>query len=212
MYEIIRTISSILRGLKFENSRTASIYYVNLIINFPTNLQNILNEANAIYGNEIHRQALQAGRAELLKNGFIARTYFTEDADVDFDREMYLPVNPEIIWKENQDKVKVYWKQSEDIDFRKAKIKELHEHYLKNFKKYGLGIERGSISGLFNLCWMTRTMVNNQNYNFTKRIDTMMNSLELYMVPDYFEHYKKMFERGLTERVLFDPPYKDFCG
>ena len=98
MYEIIRTFSPIFRGLNFENPRAAAVYYVNLIINFPTNLQSILNEAQTIYGNEINRQALYAGRQELLKKGIIARTYFTEDADVDFDREMYLPVNPEIIW------------------------------------------------------------------------------------------------------------------
>ena len=99
MYEIIRTFSPIFRGLNFENPRAAAIYYVNLIINFPTSLQGILNEAQSIYGNEVNRQALHTGRQELLKNGFIGRTYFTEDADVDFDREMYLPVNPELIWK-----------------------------------------------------------------------------------------------------------------
>lgn len=143
MYEIIRTFTPIFRGLKFENPRAASIYYVNLIINFPTNFQGILNEAQAIYGSEVNRQALQSGRRELLRHGIIGRTYFTEDADVDFDRETYLPVNPEIIWEENQNKVMTYWKQPEEMAFRKAKVKELYKYYLKNFKKYGLGIEKG---------------------------------------------------------------------
>ena len=86
MYEIIRTFTPIFRGLKFENARAASIYYVNLIINFPTNFHGILNEAQAIYGNEVNRQVLLSGRRELLRYGLIGKTYFTENADVDFDR------------------------------------------------------------------------------------------------------------------------------
>ena len=111
MYEIIRTFSPIFRGLHFENPRAAAIYYVNLIINFPTNLQGILNEAQAIYGNDINRQALQAGRKELQRMGIIGKTYFTEGSDVDFDRETYLPANPKIIWWESQEHAKIYWKQ-----------------------------------------------------------------------------------------------------
>jgi hypothetical protein len=38
MYEMIRTFSPIFRGQNYENPRAAAIYYVNLIINFPTNL------------------------------------------------------------------------------------------------------------------------------------------------------------------------------
>ena len=204
MYEIIRTFSPIFRGLKFENPRTAAIYYVNLIINFPTNLQIILKEAQSIYGTEVNRQALQAGRGELLKKGLIGRTYFTEDADVDFDREMYLPVNPEIIWEETQDTVKTYWKQPEEMAFRKTKVKELYEHYLRNFKKYGLGIEKGSVTGLFNSYWMWRGGVNILKYNYTKRIDIMLNNLEFFMIPDYFEYYEKELEQGMAERVLYD--------
>jgi hypothetical protein len=202
MYEIIRTFSPIFRGLNFENPRAAAIYYVNLIINFPTNLQNILNEAQTIYGNEINRQALYAGRQELLKNGIIARTYFTEDADVNFDREMYLPVNPEIIWDENRDKAKTYWKQPEEMDFRKIKIKRLYEYYLMNFKKYGLGTEKGSVTGLCNIHWFARVIIN--IYDFTMSIDSMINALELFMIPDYSEYYEKAFKRGMTQRMLYD--------
>ncbi len=164
MYEIIRTFSPIFRGLNFENPRAAAIYYVNLIINFPTNLQCILNEAQAIYGNDINRQALQVGRRELEKRGIIGRTYFTEDSDVDFDRETYLPVNPDLIWQENRDKANIYWKQPEEMAFRKAKVKELYEHYRRNFKKYGIGIETGSITGLFNIYWMHRKGIDTINY------------------------------------------------
>jgi hypothetical protein len=202
MYEIIRTFSPIFRGLNFENLRAAAIYYVNLIIDFPTSLQGILNEAQAIYGNDINRQALHAGRKELQKRGIIGKTYFTEDSDVDFDRETYLPINPEMIRNENRERAKIYWKQPEEMAFRAAKVKELYEYYLKNFKKYGLGIEKGSITGLFNIQWMWRTGFN--LYNYTKRIDVLSNSLEYYMVPDYFEYMYKMFEQGMTERLLFD--------
>jgi len=80
--------------LNFENSRAAAVYYVNLIINFPTSHQGILNEAQAIYGNDIHRQALHAARKELQKRGIIGKIYLTEESDVDFDRETYLPQIP----------------------------------------------------------------------------------------------------------------------
>ena len=81
MYEIIRTFSPIFRGLNFENPRAAAIYYVGLIINFPTSLQGILNEAQAIYGNDINRQALHAARVELQKRGIIGRTYYNGSAE-----------------------------------------------------------------------------------------------------------------------------------
>jgi hypothetical protein len=206
MYEIIRTFSPIFRGLNFENPRAAAIYYVSLIINFPTSLQVILNEAQAIYGNDINRQALYAGRNELQKRGIIGKTYFTEDSDVDFDRETYLPANPEIIWQENQERACTYWKQPEEMAFRTAKVKELYEHYRRNFKKYGIGIETGSITGLFNIYWMMREGINNLYYSCrdTKKIDIMANSLESYLVPDYFEYTHEIFKRGLTERLLFD--------
>jgi hypothetical protein len=79
MYEIIRTFSPIFRGLNVENPRAAAAYYINLIINFPTSLQGILNEAQAIYGNDINRQALYVGRKELQKRGIIGTIYLQDD-------------------------------------------------------------------------------------------------------------------------------------
>ncbi len=204
MYEIIRTFTPIFRSLNFENPRAAAAYYVNLIINFPTSLQGILNETQAIYGNEINRQALYAGRQGLQRNGIIARNYLTEDANVDFDREAYLPANPELIWRENKEHVNACWKQPEELAFRKAKVNELHEHYLKNFKKYGFGIEKGSVTGLSNVQWMMRSGINVISNNYTKRIDMMQNYLELFMIHDYSEYIEKALKQGMTERVLYD--------
>ena len=204
MYEILRTFTPIFRGLNFQNPRSAAVYYVNLIMNFPTNIQHILSEAQAIYGKDITRQALLAGREELLRTGIIGRTYFTEDSDVDFNRETYLPINPEMIWDENLDKVKTYWKWPDEMAFRKAKVDELREHYLKNFKKYGLGIERRSITGLFSFPWMWRGGVNIFRNNYTKRLDIMTNSLEVSIVPDYFDYFDEMLKRGLTMRLLYE--------
>ena len=206
MYEIIRTFSPIFRVLNFENPRAAAIYYVNLIINFPTSLQGILNEAQAIYGNDINRQALHAGRKELQKRGIIGKIYLTEDSDVDFDRETYLPANPDIIWQENRERASAYWKQPEEMAFRKAKVKELYEHYRRNFKKYGIGIETGSLTGLFNIYWMHRKGIDTLNYSCkdANKADVMTNNLEFYIVPDYLEYHYETLKRGLTERVLFD--------
>jgi hypothetical protein len=204
MYEIIRTFTPIFRGMNFENPRAASAYYVNLIINFPINFQHILSEAQAIYGNEITRQSLYSGRRDLLKSGIIGRTYFTEDADVEFDREMYLPANPEILWEENWERVKVFWKQSEEMAFRKAKVNELLECYLKNFKRFGLGIEKGSITGLFDIYWMWRGGINILNRNHTTQLDIMLNSLEPLIIADYSNHIEKSLKKGLKERVLYD--------
>jgi len=202
MYEIIRTFSPIFRSLNFESPRAAATYYVNLIINFPTNLQSILNEAQTFYGNEINRQSLYAGRQELLKNGIIARTYFTKDDDVDFDREMYLPVSPKTIWKEIKDKTAIYWNNPEEIAFRENKVNELQKYYLHNFKKFGLGIEKGSITILCDINWFARSLIN--IFDLTKSIDAMLNALELFIIPDYFEYYEKAFARGMTQRALYD--------
>jgi len=210
MYEIIRTFSPIFRGLNFENPRAAAIYYVNLIINFPTSLQGILNEAQAIYGNDISRQALQVGRRELQKRGIISRTYFTEDSDVDFDRETYLPANPDIIWRENLDKANNYWKRQEEMAFRAAKVNELYEHYRKNFKKYGLGIETGSITGLFNIYWIVRNGIDTIYYGCrdAKKADIISTNLEIHLIPGYFEYSSEILKRGFTERLLIDEDTK----
>jgi hypothetical protein len=32
----------------------------------------------------------------------------------------------------------------------------------------------------------------------------MINALELFMIPDYYEHYEKAFKRGMTQRILYD--------
>lgn len=206
MYEIIRTFSPIFRGLGFENSRSAAVYYVSLIINFPTNLQGILNEAQSIYGSDINRQALHAARKELQNKGIIGKIYLTEDSDVDFDRETFLPANPDIIWQENRKLANTYWRQPEEMDFRTAKVKELYEHYRRNFKKYGIGIETGSITGFFNIAWMFRKGIDILYYGCRDTIkgDMMSTSLELYMVPDYFEYMRDVLKRGFTERALFD--------
>ncbi len=204
MYEIIRTFTPIFRGLNFENSRAASIYYVSLIINFPTNFQHILSDAQSIYGNSITRQALYLGRKDLLRMGIIGRTYFTEDADVDFDREMYLPVNPEIIWKENQEQANACWRQPEEMAFRKSKVNELSGYYLRSLKKYGLGIEKGSITGLFNVYWMWRGGVNILDYNSTTKLDLMINNFEPLIIADYSDHIEKALMKGMAERVLYD--------
>jgi hypothetical protein len=206
MYEIIRTFSPIFRGLNFENPRAAAAYYVNLIINFPTSFQGILNEAQAIYGNNINRQALYVGRKELQKRGIIGKIYLTEESDIDFDRETFLPANPDIIWQENQKLTNEYWKQPEEMAFRKAKVKELYEHYRRNFKKYGIGIETGSLTGLFNIYWMHRKGIDTINYSCrdTIKTDIMTNNLEFYIVPDYLEYHIEALRRGLTQRVIFD--------
>ena len=210
MYEIIRTFSPIFRGLGFENPRAAAIYFINLIINFPTNLQGILNEAQAIYGSDINRQALHAARKELQNKGIIGRIYLTEDSDVDFDRETFLPANPDIIWRENLDKAKIYWKKPEEMAFREAKVNELCEHYRRNFKKYGLGIETGSLTGLFSISWMYRNGFDNVYYSCrdVKNVDTIATSLEMHLVPDYFEYSREILKRGFTERILIDEDTK----
>jgi len=102
--------------------------------------------------------------------------------------------------------VNIYWKQPEEMAFRKAKVKELYEHYRRNFKKYGIGIETGSLTGLFNIYWMHRKGIDAINYSCTDttKTDFMTNNLEFYIVPDYLEYHIEALSRGLTQRVLFD--------
>jgi transcriptional accessory protein Tex/SPT6 len=90
--------------------------------------------------------------------------------------------------------------------FRKAKVKELYEHYRRNFKKYGIGIETGSLTGLFNIYWMHRKGIDTLNYSCrdTEKVDFMTNNLEFYIVPDYLEYHIETLSRGLTQRVIFD--------
>ena len=83
-------------------------------------------------------------------------------------------------------------------------MRELCNYYQKNFKSYGLGIEKGSVTGLFNIYWMWRGGVNIFRNNYTKRIDIMPNNLEVFLIPDYFDYIEKALEGGMTQRVLYD--------
>jgi hypothetical protein len=42
----------------------------------------------------------------LLRFGLIAEVLFTANADEDFGRESYLPVNPRVIWEDIKDNIK----------------------------------------------------------------------------------------------------------
>jgi len=176
------------------------------MIHFPTNLQSILKEVHEVYGNEINRQSLRQGRLELLEKGFIAKTLFTEDADINFDREPFLPVDPEIIWEENKENVIPFWKTPEEMAFRESRIKELQEYYINNFKKYGLGIEKGSITILCYAHWLPRILMANRKY--TKSLDAMANVLNLFQAPDHSKYHEKMFKSGLTVREVLDTNIK----
>ena len=114
----------------------ATAYYIFLITRFPTNFSTISQEAKKIMGRNINEGKLSKGRQDLLELGFISEI-LPVNGNLEFSREMFLPISPELVWQDNIEKLdgKI---DSEAIAQRFKLVEELQKIYKTNFGKYGV--------------------------------------------------------------------------
>lgn len=183
----------------------ATAYYTFLIKRFPTNFKAIYQEAKEVMGSNINQSKLRNGRRDLLELGFISQVLPVNDESIDFNREMFLPISPELIWQDNVEKLNGIITPN-GIEQRSALAKELQEIYEANFGKYGVRIEKGSVTVFHSSQWLLYYLASNIKNNTNIRM--LLGTLGSFEEP-YIKYYKNMLMAGLNTKIICDPINKE---
>jgi hypothetical protein len=185
--ELISIFESSFRRLYFENSTEAAAYYSLLVKDFPSTLKSMALNSKSSY------LRLVRGRSELLKRGYIAKIIdLDEEIKSEFkNRELYLPVNPALIWEELEiEQLRAF--DEDEMKLKSQKIANFESDFQANFGKFGVGIAEGNISVHYGGLWFFYTLINNLKEDH--RLKLMIGRLGSFRTP-YIEFYKKMFEK-----------------
>jgi hypothetical protein len=198
--EHIQYISPIFAQRGLKNPVAVAAYYVLLLKKFPTTFRTINLEACELLGGQHSTHQVKDARVRLLREGFIAQVLSLQSQDVDFCREMYLPIAPELIWKDN---ISIMGSilSSEEIERRQKKIEILQEMFEKNFKKYGIRTEEGSISVFHNDQWLLYTLMYNKKNN--ANLSLFLGNLGSFVEP-YIRHYEDIIKSGIKTKIIYD--------
>jgi len=183
----------------YKHAKAATAYYVYLIHEFPTSFERLYKAARELLQKNITSNQMRIARNTLLNDGLIAQVILTNDQPTDnFGREMYLPISPVRIWESYKER---------DInnilsdEYFEKEIRSLDNIYKKNFKKYGLGTEVGSVTVLINPYWLFNLILNQplQGAN----IYLMLSGLRSLSVT-YNSFYHKFLKQGAKIKILFN--------
>lgn len=180
----------------------ATGYYIFLIKNFPTNFTIINREAKKAMGSNINESKLQRGRQDLLEHGFISQVLPVSEGDIksNFNREAYIPISPKLAWDDNVHNLKGKI-TPEELAHRETFTDKLEQIYRENFGKYGVSVEKGSITLFHSHQWLLYFLANNMN---GKSIRMQLGALGSFEEP-YIKYYEKMLRSGLETKIICDP-------
>lgn len=195
----LKIFEDIFRRNYFGYPKEAANYFLALIEhNFGCTLKNFIKECDMSY------QKLTNGRKELLKYGYIARVINFEDSTLPEQGELYLPVNPKLIWEMvKSEQIRNF--EEEEIRINSELINGIADVYEKNFLKSGLAISEGSISIHYSGRWLFYTLFNNSQSS--QRLRMMLGRLGSFKGP-YTNFYESMFSlhKGLSLEILYSYP------
>lgn len=198
--EQINIFESIFRRLYFEYPKDAAAYFVTLVTReFPSTMKHISLDANSTY------PLLLRGRMELLEKGYVAKVLNLDDETIPAKKgELYLPVNPALIWEELQIE-QAHAFDEEEIKRRNELVKEIGGSYTQNFKDYGASTIGKNITIYYSGRWFFYTLINNLSQNH--HLDMMIGRLGSFKEP-YIAFYQRMFHEheGLHLRILYNFP------
>lgn len=198
--EYIQNISPLFAHCGFKYPLGAAAYYALLIENFPTTFKTINDQAKRIMVEQIKPNQLRAGRYELLQHGFLAQVIPMASKDIEFDREFFLPISPDLVWKANVKKLDKIIAEKELIH-RYREIEKLELEYKEIFKKYGIGSETGSLTAFHSSKWLLYILVYNIPIN--QNLWMLLGSLGSFE-PPYINYYRYMLEKGINTRIIYD--------
>lgn len=194
----IQSFEALFAQLGFIHPKNAASYYVILIEQFPVEFETIKRISKKFSKPDTTSVKLRAARSELLKRGFIAQVVHSDGDIIEkFGRQSFLPVNPAIAFELNRKKLEPLFDQNELKDRTKV-IKNLCNNYYKeNFKKYGLGIEEGTVTILYGKPWLLYTLINNLGEN--SELMMMLSGLGSFVddhkqYPPYSEYNEHMLK------------------
>lgn len=203
--EHIQAVSPLFAHSGFRNPVAAAAYYTLLLRNFPTTFNLINKEAKTLLQKEHRRNRIIIGRQELMLKGYIAHVLPIEDNNLNFDREMYLPISPEFVWDENIYNLnKVITKNEKE--HKSLKIKELSEVFKKNFGAYGIRTETGTFTLFHSSKWLLYTLVYNTKLNKVLRMQ--LGSLGSFVSPT-IDYYERMLKDDIKTKIICDLTEQD---
>lgn len=216
---------------KIQNSRAAAVYYVQLISSFPTVFDKIKQNARIYKGvtsKSLSKGRMELLEKGFIAQVVISHQ-IDRNQPKDFGREQYIPVDPIIIWEnykkyinsiskkqmqkktenqkgiieknKNKEEKPEYKFDEDELTFNEKKIGDLEKIYKTNFGKYGIVLEEGSVTLLYNSHWLYYNMINNIEHNDC--VFFMLSGLGSFE-PLFREYYEKMLDEGLSFKILFD--------
>lgn len=198
--EYIQYFSILFAQRRFRNPLGAAAYYILLIENFPTNFLKIKNEARKLIAGQFRSNQLYNGRKELLENGFIAKIMPITTLKRDLGREPYLPISPQLVWRDNSIKLNEILSDIE-IEHRLKNLKILQEKFIESFGSNGISIDRDNITIFHSSQWMLYHLVHNIQFN--KKLSLTLGSLASFQHP-YIEYYEDMLKHNIYTRLIYD--------
>ena len=184
--------------LDFKNPLGVAAYYVLLIDNFPTNFRAINKKAKQLMKGQYKESQIYNGRLELLQRGFIAKVLPVHSEDIDLDREEYLPISPELAWKDNVKNLDGIY-TPDGISFRTNIAGDVENVFKEKLGKYGTKIENESITLFHSSRWLLYTLVYNMKRN--KNLRMLLGGLGSFQDP-HIKYYEDMLKEGLKTKII----------
>jgi hypothetical protein len=198
--DYIQDFEMMFERMKVDRPREAATYYTILIIDCPKEFSDYLKIAEEL--TNITRRPLETGRNSLLRYGLIAEVLFTANADEDFGRESYLPVNPRVIWEDIKENLKGVV-AADTFTAMQGRLNEYASAYSEHFKTYGIKIKReGNVTLRYSGKWILYNILN--NCLDKKNTLRMQIGGERFFEEPFVKYFKKFLELNSKVELLID--------
>lgn len=198
--DYIQDFEMMFERMKVDRPREAATYYTILIIDCPKEFSDYLKIAEEL--TNITRRPLETGRNSLLRYGLIAEVLFTANADEDFGRESYLPVNPRVIWEDIKDNLKGVV-APDTFTAMQSRLNDYSSAYNDHFKTYGIKIKReGNVTLRYSGKWILFNILN----NCLEKKNTLRMQIggERFFEEPFVKYFKKFLELNSKVELLID--------
>lgn len=201
LVSVVQTFESIFDEVGIDMSHEASLYYVASIYYTPVSFTEMYRKARSIR-KSISERALRNGRNALMENGLIAQVLFVHGSDTRFGTEPYLPVNPGIVVKLHTKYLKDIY-SDEDFSIRNRDVEEVYRIWMENFGRYGIGIEKGSITLHYGDIWVLYNLLGIMDRFENATISMMLGGINVFKEA-YKAYYSHLIQQGSKIRVIID--------
>lgn len=198
---VVQTFESIFDEIGIDVSHEASLYYLASIYHTPASFTEMYRDARRIR-KTISERALKNGRNALMDNGLIAQVLFVHGSDAKFGTEPYLPVNPGIVAEVYTEYLKDIY-SDEDFSIRNRDVEELHRIWTKNFGRYGIGIEKGSVTLHYADTWVMYNLLGIMDGSENATISMMLGGIDVFKNV-YKAYYSHIIQQGSKIKAIID--------